>query len=608
MPLNKDSSKYAHLLQNMSLISISLAFIPVSTVIVFACYLKNLFYPPHVDRQRQRMRSSPDFTPRTVLVTGVGMTKGLALARLFYRAGHTVIGADFEPFAPCSGRVSRSITRFYRLDMPQSIQSGTDPYTDSLLKIITREKVDIWVSCSSVSAAIEDGKAMEIIEARTPCQAIQFDTSTTQKLHEKDSFIECSKALGLTVPETHSVTDSVTIKSILDRSPDKFYILKTVGVNDAARSDMTILPRPTATATDEFLAQLPISADLPWIMQEFVRGDEFCTHALVIRGRVRAFAACPSAELLMHYRALASDSPLSLAMLDFTETFARKSGRNFTGHLSFDFLIRRRDLIELDHRKIRLYPIECNPRCHTAVVLFSRTPQLANRYLEVLEHHDNDNDNNYNNNDSNDGDIEIDKNGASNSSTDADAHTLTQRQITRPVNGNVNTSPKQQSPILFPKNPPKVYWLSHDLITLVALPILNSAFQYLPQRVRSKITKKLFPSPSPPSSSSLSSSSRTSTSNKTTQSNNNSKNTNAPYSYSNNNNNNYDDASNPSQSIATFLEHLLRWKEGTLEIWDPLPWWWLNHVYWPLELLVATVWTGKRYSRFNVSTTKKFEC
>ena len=554
MPLNKNSPAYAHQAQVLSLVILSLLFLPLNTFILLACYVKNVVFPPRMDRQRERAQHISGFKPRNILVTGVGMGKGLALARLFYQAGHRVIGADFEPFAPCSGRGSRSIARFYHLYIPQSGQSGSAPYAETLLQIILREKVDIWVSCSAVSAAVEDGEAKEIIEARSSCRAIQFDTATTRTLHEKDSFTERTAALGLSVPETHSVTDRATIKSVLKSSPDKFFILKTVGVNDAARSNLALLPRPSPEGTDAFLSQLPISTKTPWVMQEFVRGDEFCTHALVIHGRVRAFVACPSSELLMHYRALASDSPLTAAMLEFTETFALKSGRKFTGHLSFDFLVRKQDLRELDYRKIRLYPIECNPRCHTAIVLFSRTPSMVDRYLEVLK---------------NDDEVNNEQLTVANQN---DSKTNTKNSVQQ----------HKHKQILFPRNPPKVYWLSHDLVTLAILPILKNIVNNLPKSLKSSIITKLF---SQPSSSSPSNEATTTTS--------------------------YDAADeniNPSQSLAVFLEHLLRWKEGTFEIWDPLPWWLLNHVYWPLEVLSAAVWTGKRFSRFNVSTTKKFEC
>lgn len=41
----------------------------------------------------------------------------------------------------------------------------------------------------------------------------------------------------------------------------------------------------------------------------------------------------------MHYEALPPESALSRAMLQFTRVFAAKSGDDFTGHLSFDFLM-----------------------------------------------------------------------------------------------------------------------------------------------------------------------------------------------------------------------------------------------------------------------------
>jgi catechol O-methyltransferase len=36
-------------------------------------------------------------------------------------------------------------------------------------------------------------------------------------------------------------------------------------------------------------------------------------------------------------------------------------------------------------RGVTLYPIECNPRAHTAVVLFSETPEVVDGYMSVLE-------------------------------------------------------------------------------------------------------------------------------------------------------------------------------------------------------------------------------
>lgn len=82
------------------------------------------------------------------------------------------------------------------------------------------------------------------------------------------------------------------------------FITKSIGLNDSTRADMTLLPFPSLDATRAHISRLPISAKNPWLLQEFIPGAEFRTYALMVRGTVRAFVACPSNELLMHYKAL----------------------------------------------------------------------------------------------------------------------------------------------------------------------------------------------------------------------------------------------------------------------------------------------------------------
>ena len=60
-------------------------------------------------------------------------------------------------------------------------------------------------------------------------------------------------------------------------------------------------------------------------------------------------------------------------------------------------------------------------------------------------------------------------------------------------------------------------------------------------------------------------------------------------------------------NVRVFFDHLLFWQDGTYEVWDPLPAWWLYQVYWP-GLFVGSLVTGRKWSRVNVSTCKMFEC
>ena len=494
--LSAESSWRLHMVQNSLLILLSLFFLPIDSLILFYSYCLRVLAPQ--DGIRRRIRRSRGFQPKTILVTGLGMSKGLALARMFYLAGHNVIGADAEPYGvPVNGRFSKALKEFYRLPKP-SKSDGSAPYVQHLLKIVRMEKVDLWVSCSSASTAVEDGLAKEIIELRSDCKAVQFDVNTTATLHEKHSFIQKTIALGLPAPETYDVTTRHAVHTLLNSKPKKQYIMKSAGAVDAIKGNRILLPRRTVSETYNQVSTLSISKDKPWVLEQYIQGEEYCTHALVVNGEVKAFVACPSQELLMHYEALPCTSGLGKVMLKFTQEFVSRTGDGMTGHLSFDFRVE--ETMSESGLQMSLYPIECNPRAHTAVLLFSSlSPELAVRYMDAL----------------------VSKtNGLS--------------------KGHVN------GPVLMPRSPKRYYWIGHDLVSLVLHPTL--------QVLRLELSIPAF-----------------------------------------------------LRGCYTFLEHLLLWKDGTFELWDPLPSWWLYHVYWPGHLLTC-MWQRRKWSRINISTTEMYSC
>lgn len=517
--LQATDSHLKHAAQNIALVYLSLFFLPLDTLILTWSLILNYVFRSKVERHRAVVRKRPGFQPKTILVTGVGMTKGLAIARNFYQAGHDVIGADFEVNGTLvCGRVSKSLKKFVPLSKPNA-KDGPTRYIKGLLDIIDKYNVDLWVSCSGVASAVEDGQAKELIEARTSCKAIQFNVNMTQTLHEKHTFIAYTEEIGLTVPETHTIINQPAIEAALRNAPeDRKFIMKPIGMDDAQRGDMTLLPRASPKETSTHLSRFTISEKTPFILQQYIRGPEFCTHAIIVKGVVKAFLACPSAELLMHYEALPPDLKLCKEMLHFTEQYAKSSGNSFTGHLSFDFMVQDEELANLytdENAKVTLYPIECNPRAHTAVALFNGTLTMADAYLSLLD----------------DSDVE--------SSSDSSSCAY----IEATTNGSSTTLPITP---LYPTV--KYYWIGHDVVTLLVLPLLS----LLTFQRNSSVISVL-------------------------------------------------------SNIDTFLDHLLFWRDGTYETWDPLPWWWLYHVYWPWQF-VLSILMGRKWSRINVSTCKVFEC
>ena len=446
------------------------------------------------------------------------MSKGLTIARAFYRAGHRVIGADFEPYKiPVCGHFSTSIEKFYRVTQPNTEENAAQ-YIQEVKDIVEREDIELWVTCSGVASSIEDAEAVEVVEKETNCKAVQFGATLTETLHQKHSFIDNTRTIGLNVPDTHLVTSETEALAVLypEKPRSKVgtrYIMKSVAKDNSTRADMTLLPRPTIKETGTHIKRLNPTPFRPFVLQQYISGPEYCTHSLITQGKVRAFVACPSAELLMHYNALPASSALSQAMLLYTSIYAKKTGPGMTGHFSLDFLVDENVAREADKKvgvseeEVRelmdkIYPIECNPRAHTAVVLIAdESEDLAEAYLSVLPDHE--------------------PKGISN------GHRAEMLIVPKPFG-------------------PGCYWIGHDLVTRVLVPLLEvlrfemSVWQMLGMWVE-------------------------------------------------------------------FLEHVLYWREGTYEVWDPWPAFWLYVGYWP-GMFVVALWEGRWWSKCNVSTTKMFGC
>lgn len=472
------------------------------------------------------------------------------MARIFYRAGHTVIGADFEDdgiYIP--GRFSACISKFYRLPKPFTGKEGVSEeereqrskeYIDAILHIVQEEGVELWASVSGEASALEDGEAAELIQGmQGGCKVIQFGHTLTETLHDKFSFIENTRRIGLNVPNTHLVTSEMEALSVL--YPDnvmrnssaeskekllaaksggagkKEYIMKSIILDSAHRANMTLLPLSSIRETEAHIKMLNPTPFRPFVLQQFIAGREYCAHSLVIAGEIRAFVACPSKEMLLHYQALPTSSLLSKAMESYLRTYAERTGKEMTGHFSVDFLVEEHIAVAAQGKiagvredEVRalmgmLYPIECNPRANTAVVLFSDVSEdLAEVYLSVLVNHE-------------------------------------PKGIT---NGNRRTNQ-----VITPKpGVPGYYWVGHDFVTLVLLPVLAL--------VRREM--KLW---------------------------------------------------GVMGNWVLFLQHVWGWRDGVWEVWDPCPFWWMYIGYWPAKLATAIrKGRGGWWGRINLATGKVFGC
>lgn len=339
--------------------------LPVSLVIYFLTSILAFFTRP-----RPAKRSG-----LSILVSGGRTTKALVHVRQFSRAGHRVILVEEESHWFCAARYSNCVDRFYTLPDPLQSQSQ---YTAALLRIVLKERIDIFVPCCGVATTICDGIAKA--ELAKHCTVLQFNEEMGRSLDKKDLFMEACRANGLSVPTT------ITVRSVEDVMKYNFssdprgrrYIMKCIGVDDRTRNDLTKFPYEPKSKMIAHLQSLNITEENPYILQEFLDGKEYCCQSIAYKGTIRTFSACASSDVLMNYRHIAplpasdpsstTESIISQAMLDFASAFSSKM--ELTGPIAFDFITTSDG---------RLLPIEANPRTHTANTNFygSRGYEMA---------------------------------------------------------------------------------------------------------------------------------------------------------------------------------------------------------------------------------------
>ncbi|KAK0732167.1 hypothetical protein B0H67DRAFT_640466 [Lasiosphaeris hirsuta] len=359
----------------LALIALSVLLVPFSAFLHAASVLLEWLSPTEAHRQACRGRDG--FQQRTVLVTGVGTAKGLALARAFHLCGHRVIGADFEPdssSSPSPARFSRCLAHFHRLPIPSS-SPPCAKYSKAVLDLIRTHATTLWVPAGPFPH--HDAHARDLITRAHPsCAVAHLPAPTAVALTPCRSFLALAMHHNLRVPLTHTITDRRDIYRhltdiLLNPSSRRSRFLLRPATSDAAsyRPDAPrgVLIPETPTARDALFARLPVSPAAPWVLQEGVAARRRVrAHALVVAGEVRVFVASPAGGRCCAALPPAGGEEVGGAMLRFAQELARRvGGPRVSGHVGLEFLVGDGGCGE------RVWAAECRVGVDAAVVLLS---------------------------------------------------------------------------------------------------------------------------------------------------------------------------------------------------------------------------------------------
>lgn len=287
-----------------------------------------------------------------MLITGARSPTALDLAVSFARAGlepHLADsvqawGARLSGLAP--GRVHRHARP----------RQDFGAFTDDLQRLVDRlDPVLIIPTCEEVFYLAEAGARLGL-SGRLFCPPPPM----LARLHSKFDFIALAAEAGLTVPQTHRLEQLQALAPWQTTSREKVF------KREFSRFAAHTLVRPDPA---QLQAIVPSPA-APWVVQEFIEGEEICLWSAAIRGEVVAQAAYRPLWRLGRSSSYYFEPVADDAVFEVARRIAHAGA--ITGQLSFD-LIRRPDG--------RIAPIECNPRAVSGLHLFAAAPELARAML-----------------------------------------------------------------------------------------------------------------------------------------------------------------------------------------------------------------------------------
>jgi predicted ATP-grasp superfamily ATP-dependent carboligase len=278
-----------------------------------------------------------------ILFTSSRAPVTLELIRALAGVGHEVLATD--TFTPTLGSHSRYVRRHFVTPAPRHRPSE---FADALLEIVRRERID-WLipTCEEV---FHVGKHHARLAGATNLLCPTLDE--LDRWHNKFTFQQHAAACGLGTPRTDLVEGPEQLKNSLARYPN--YLLKPAYSRFAVR----IIANRGQRSGQRPLSSCQPSPAQPWLIQEFVEGENECSYSVVHQGRITAHCAYRTplrvnAGAGASFQSVDGEPSLEIAR-------GLLAGSNFTGQFSLDFLRTHGGHLCL---------LECNPRATSAVHL-----------------------------------------------------------------------------------------------------------------------------------------------------------------------------------------------------------------------------------------------
>lgn len=278
--------------------------------------------------------------PKHILITFARSFLTLNLARLMSDAGHRVTVVDSVSIAV--SRYSTAVTGFHKVPPPKF---APQDYCRELARIVEVEQVDMVIPIH------EETDIISMMAGFFPpsCDLFLSDFELEDTLHNKVAFQEELQRLGIPTLKFASITSRDDVAALDFTTP--FAVKQAY-----SRGSQKVYKAYPGDA----LEQLTFDPTNPWIAQEWLDGDRYCTYSVCRDGEVYAHATYPVDYAIAGQSCLTFTQVEHPGIVEWVTKVIAATG--FTGHVGFDFI---------DHPNRGLVTIECNPRATSGIMMFT---------------------------------------------------------------------------------------------------------------------------------------------------------------------------------------------------------------------------------------------
>lgn len=262
-------------------------------------------------------KHQPPYPRVNVLLSNGRFPVSLDLARQLRKAGHRVYVVDPMQFHVC--KFSRDVKKSWQSSAPSSDPEG---YIETVKKAIRLGQIDIIIPMHEEILYLAESQEPEILKRLFAPAFIDL-----YQLHNKWEFSELLDRVGLDRPEAYFCTKPADVAK-LDKSRE--WALKPV----FGRSATGV--QHLRAGGDLDLSAIGISPQNPFIAQEWLYGNRYCTYGIFRRGEVQAFCVYPVMETIDGSSSVYFEATEHEEIKEYVLTLVRKL--KLSGQLAFDMI------------------------------------------------------------------------------------------------------------------------------------------------------------------------------------------------------------------------------------------------------------------------------